>query len=65
MTKEELFSKVTSLYNEIDDTETALLKAREKHNAADELVALCRFGLLTTNIKQMLTILVDYINEHV
>ena len=63
MTKDELILAMHGLYDSFDKVIEAVIDAREHHNAADEVLALCRFEPLAVDTMQLLTVIEDYINE--
>lgn len=61
--KEHIVSSSQSLYNDIDNCITELLRARVNKNVSKEQECLCKMESLTISTMQQLSVLIDYIEE--
>lgn len=61
--KEHIVSSSQSLYNDIDNCITELLRARVNKNVSKEQEYLCKMESLTISTMQQLSVLIDYIEE--
>lgn len=59
--KEHIVSSSQSLYNDIDNCITELLRARVNKNVSKEQEYLCKMESLTISTMQQLSVLIDYI----